>query len=53
MGRPRQAATVRRIASGDGATVSVQTRGSGPGLVILHGGGVSSLEYRELAGRRA
>lgn len=34
----------------EGDLVRVQTRGSGPGLVILHGGGVSSREYRKLAG---
>ena len=38
-----------RITSGDGATIVVRSIGDGPGVVILHGGGVAEREYHRLA----
>jgi pimeloyl-ACP methyl ester carboxylesterase len=35
--------------SADGGTIRVGTVGSGPGVVVLHGGGVAEGEYRRLA----
>jgi pimeloyl-ACP methyl ester carboxylesterase len=37
------------IDSSDGVQLTVQSVGSGPGVVILHGGGVTSKDYRRLA----
>ncbi|HEY5843669.1 MAG TPA: alpha/beta hydrolase [Mycobacterium sp.] len=37
------------ITSGDGATFALRSIGSGPGIVILHGGGIAECEYRRLA----
>ncbi|MET0864360.1 MAG: alpha/beta hydrolase, partial [Nakamurella sp.] len=40
---------VDRIASTAGTTVVVRSIGSGPGIVILHGGGVAERDYHRLA----
>lgn len=40
---------VDKVTSGDGAVVTVYSVGAGPGIVILHGGGVGEWEYRRLA----
>lgn len=40
---------VDKVTSGDGAVVTVYSTGAGPGIVILHGGGVGEREYRRLA----
>jgi pimeloyl-ACP methyl ester carboxylesterase len=41
---------VDKIISGDGAGITVHSTGAGPGIVILHGGGVSVRDYLRLAG---
>src|SRR5262245_1453299 len=41
---------VDRITSADGAGITVYSVGTGPGIVILHGGGVSERDYHRLAG---
>jgi len=38
-----------RITSADGATIAVHSIGDGPGVVILHGGGVAERDYHRLA----
>src|SRR6478752_7814649 len=38
-----------RITSADGATIAVRSIGDGPGVVILHGGGVAERDYHRLA----
>src|SRR6266536_5582802 len=40
---------VDRVTSRDGAGIAVYSVGSGPGIVILHGGGVSERDYHRLA----
>jgi pimeloyl-ACP methyl ester carboxylesterase len=40
---------VDRVRSADGATVVLRTVGSGPGIVVLHGGGVQESDYHRLA----
>src|SRR3982751_4224316 len=40
---------VDKVRSGDGASIPVQTTGTGPGIVILHGGGVATRDYQRLA----
>ena len=35
---------VDKVTSGDGAVVTVYSTGAGPGIVILHGGGVGQRE---------
>ncbi|MDG6103505.1 alpha/beta hydrolase [Dactylosporangium aurantiacum] len=40
---------VDKVTSGDGAVVTVYSTGAGPGIVILHGGGVGEWDYRRLA----
>ncbi len=40
---------IDEVTSADGATVMVRTIGSGPGIVILHGGGVAERDYHRLA----
>lgn len=40
---------VDRITSADGAGIVVRSIGAGPGIVILHGGGVAEREYHRLA----
>ncbi|MEU0555988.1 alpha/beta hydrolase [Dactylosporangium sp. NPDC006015] len=38
-----------KVTSGDGAKVTVYSTGTGPGIVILHGGGVAVRDYQRLA----
>src|SRR6476619_6454727 len=38
-----------RITSGDGAPIVVRSIGEGPGVVILHGGGVTERDYHRFA----
>ena len=38
-----------RITSGDGAPIVVRSIGDGPGVVILHGGGVTERDYHRFA----
>ncbi len=40
---------VDKIASTDGAAIVVRSIGAGPGIVILHGGGVAERDYHRLA----
>ena len=40
---------VDKVTSGDGASITVYSTGAGPGIVILHGGGVAERDYRRLA----
>ena len=40
---------VDKVTSGDGASISVYSTGAGPGIVILHGGGVAVRDYQRLA----
>ncbi len=40
---------VDRVMSGDGAGIVVRSVGTGPGIVILHGGGVMERDYHRLA----
>lgn len=40
---------VATITSGDGARIVVRSVGSGPGVVVLHGGGVMERDYHRLA----
>jgi pimeloyl-ACP methyl ester carboxylesterase len=40
---------VDRVTSRDGAGITVYSVGSGPGIVILHGGGVTERDYHRLA----
>jgi pimeloyl-ACP methyl ester carboxylesterase len=42
-----------RITARDGATIVLHSAGSGPGLVVVHGGGVTAGMYRRLAARLA
>lgn len=44
---------VDAITANDGATINVHAFGSGPGVVVLHGAGVSVRDYRRLADRLA
>ena len=44
---------IETIDGGGGARVNVHTIGSGPGLVVLHGAGVTVRDYRRLADRLA
>ncbi len=41
------------LASADGASITFHSVGSGPGLVVLHGAGVTVRDYRRLAQRLA
>ena len=40
---------VARVSSSDGASVVVRSIGSGPGIVVLHGGAIAERDYRRLA----
>ena len=40
---------VDKVTSADGATIVVRSVGDGPGIVILHGGGISERDYHRLA----
>ena len=40
---------VETITSFDGSPIAIYSTGAGPGLVVLHGGGVAEREYRRLA----
>ncbi|WP_144124260.1 alpha/beta fold hydrolase [Catellatospora sichuanensis] len=40
---------VDTITSGDDAPITVHTTGTGPGIVVLHGGGVPQQHYHRLA----
>lgn len=42
-----------RITAPDGASIVLHTTGTGPGVVVVHGGGVTIDEYRRLATRLA
>ncbi|MCI4065839.1 alpha/beta hydrolase [Micromonospora sp. R77] len=44
---------MQRITAPDGARIVLHSRGSGPDLVVVHGGGVTIHEYRRLAARLA
>ncbi|MGC3863594.1 alpha/beta fold hydrolase [Micromonospora chersina] len=44
---------MQRITAPDGAGIVVHSTGSGPDLVVAHGGGVTIHEYRRLAARLA
>ncbi|MFC0032941.1 alpha/beta fold hydrolase [Micromonospora chaiyaphumensis] len=44
---------MQRITAPDGAGIVLHSRGSGPDLVVVHGGGVTAHEYRRLAARLA
>ncbi|MFG2107487.1 alpha/beta fold hydrolase [Micromonospora chersina] len=44
---------MQRITAPDGARIIVHSTGSGPDLVVVHGGGVTIHEYRRLAARLA
>lgn len=44
---------VEAITGRDGATINIHSVGSGPGVVLLHGAGVSVRDYRRLADRLA
>ncbi|MEU9825506.1 alpha/beta fold hydrolase [Micromonospora chersina] len=44
---------MRRITAADGAGIVLHSTGSGPDLVVVHGGGVTVHEYRRLAARLA
>ncbi|MGB8022433.1 MAG: alpha/beta hydrolase [Candidatus Nanopelagicales bacterium] len=44
---------VEAIGGGDGVAIKVHSIGSGPGLVVLHGAGVTVRDYRRLADRLA
>ncbi|MFC5745100.1 alpha/beta fold hydrolase [Actinomadura rugatobispora] len=40
---------MKRIRARDGADITVRSTGSGPGIVVVHGGGVTIDDYRRLA----
>jgi pimeloyl-ACP methyl ester carboxylesterase len=44
---------MERITAPDGAGIVVHSRGVGPGVVVVHGGGVTIQEYRRLSARLA
>lgn len=44
---------MERITAPDGAGIVVHSTGGGPGVVVVHGGGVTIEEYRRLAARLA
>jgi pimeloyl-ACP methyl ester carboxylesterase len=44
---------MERIRAGDGDTIVLHSTGSGPGIVVVHGGGVTIGIYRRLAARLA
>ncbi|HKS98231.1 MAG TPA: alpha/beta fold hydrolase [Rugosimonospora sp.] len=44
---------MERIAAPDGAQIVLHTTGNGPGIVVVHGGGVTIDIYRRLAARLA
>src|SRR4051794_6637591 len=44
---------MERITARDGATIVLHSTGSGPGIVVVHGGGVTIGIYRRLAGKLA
>src|SRR5215218_9445869 len=44
---------MERITARDGATIVVHPTGSGPGIVVVHGGGVTIGSYRQLARKLA
>lgn len=47
----QQASISRTVSSSDGATVAIRSQGSGPGVVVLHGAGVTAKDYQRLADR--
>lgn len=49
MGGPQAGVAAARVTSADGAALQVHTRGEGPGVVLLHGSGVSARDYERLA----
>jgi pimeloyl-ACP methyl ester carboxylesterase len=44
---------MERITAGDGETIVLHSTGDGPGIVVVHGGGVTIGVYRRLAARLA
>ncbi|PTA43802.1 alpha/beta fold hydrolase [Micromonospora sp. RP3T] len=44
---------MQRITATDGAGIVLHSTGTGPGLVVVHGGGVTIAEYRRLTARLA
>ncbi|MFR9777554.1 alpha/beta fold hydrolase [Micromonospora sp. MS34] len=44
---------MERITAPDGANIVLHTSGTGPGVVVVHGGGVTIDEYRRLTARLA
>lgn len=44
---------MERITAPDGAHIVLHSTGAGPGLVVVHGGGVTIREYRRLSARLA
>ena len=44
---------MEHVTARDGATVVLHTTGTGPGIVVVHGGGVTIALYRRLAARLA
>jgi pimeloyl-ACP methyl ester carboxylesterase len=44
---------VDEVTSADGSRIAVESVGTGPGIVVLHGAGISYREYRRLAKRLA
>jgi pimeloyl-ACP methyl ester carboxylesterase len=48
-----QSWTVQRVPAGDSAEIVLHSIGSGPGIVVVHGGGVTIEMYRRLAARLA
>ena len=44
---------VDKVTSADGANIVVRSVGNGPGIVILHGGGISERDYHRLAAAMA
>ncbi|MEU4689067.1 alpha/beta hydrolase [Actinoplanes sp. NPDC023714] len=45
--------TIRRVPAPDGAEIVLHSIGAGPGIVVVHGGGVTQAMYRRLAVRLA
>jgi pimeloyl-ACP methyl ester carboxylesterase len=41
--------TLTAVKARDGASITVESFGDGPGVVVVHGGGVSAKDYRRLA----
>jgi pimeloyl-ACP methyl ester carboxylesterase len=48
-----QTTTAHRVPAADGAEIVLHSLGSGPGIIVVHGGGVTIAVYRRLAARLA